>query len=125
MNQQWSHDEQPTSFRRTNDSILNLTNGLNLSFVQFALEMRSGNYSKCAVLFRAIVEMETQRDHFLHHARGRLDMHDACLHRPRTKTFRIYSISNCNRHILVPWHLPVSAFSFIEEDATNHPRVSA
>jgi hypothetical protein len=52
-------------------------------------------------------------------------MHNFLFDRPRSIAVDFNSIFYRDRHILVPWHLPVCAFLLVEENATNGESILA
>lgn len=76
----------------------------------------SGHDPQRAIVGVAVVEMEANRQHGGKQARGRLDMRDAGLDRPRTPAHQVMAFSHRYREILVPKDRPIGLRRFVKKE---------
>jgi len=81
--------------------------------------MRAWNHAEGTVILAAIIQMNTDREHSLQNGNLRAHMNDIGFARPRSPTFDMDFLPNGNHTVLMPRHLPVRSWTFVEKDSSH------
>lgn len=79
--------------------------------------MRAGNHAKRAVVFFAIVQVDTDREHLLQNCRRRTNMDDICFARPWAPALDVKLFANGDHTVLMPGDLPIRFWILVKEDS--------
>lgn len=116
MQNQRPHQNRVSAKSSTRNGGFFRTN-LNLRVRKNSISMRAWNHSKGAILFSAIVEVNSDGEHLLQNRDRRPNMNDTGLVRPGSPTLDVEFFANGNHTILVPSYLPVRFWIFVEENS--------
>ena len=111
--------EQSSSQADLADVLRNLGPDRGYSFFRnSAAQMGRGNYAQCPVGRWARIKVEAHRKHMLKHGCGRLNVNNPGLCSPRSKSFNLDLLLNCDRDVLVPRYFPIRFRDLVKQYAS-------
>ena len=88
-------------------------------FRNSAAQMGRGNYAQCPVGRWARIKVEAHRKHMLKDAGGGLNVNHPDLCTPRSKSFDLDLLLNCDRDVLVPRYFPIRFRDLVKQYASH------